>query len=86
MTNRNLDLLDAIGDSALTARAVLGTTRISISDLLSLRAGDVICLDQDADAPVEIHVGDRARLLGEARIRNGRYVVTVQRCIEQESE
>jgi len=78
---RNFGLLDAIGDTTLTARAVLGTTRLCIGDFLSLRPGDVICLDQDAAAPVEVHVGSKSRLVGQARIQNGKYVITVERTV-----
>lgn len=78
-SNRNFGLLDAIGDTMLTARAVLGSTRLCIGDFLSLRPGDVICLDQDATAPVEVHVGQKTRLQGQARIQNGKYLITIER-------
>lgn len=77
MPARNLGLLGVIGDTTLCARTLLGNTRISIAEFLDLRVGDVICLEQDADAPVEIRVGNQARLRGEARIHNGRYLVTI---------
>lgn len=77
MSFRNLGLLGAIGDTMLSARALLGNTRISIAEFLDLRVGDVICLDQDAGAAVEIRVGNQAKLLGEARIQSGKYLVTV---------
>ena len=78
MSFRNLGLLGAIGDTMLSARALLGNTTISIAEFLDLRVGDVICLDQDAGAPVEIRVGNQAKLLGEARIQSGKYLVTVK--------
>lgn len=77
MSFRNLGLLGAIGDTLLSVRALLGNTKISIAEFLDLRVGDVICLDQDADAPVEIRVGNQAKLLGEARIQNSKYLITV---------
>jgi len=77
MSFRNLGLLGAIGDTMLSARALLGNTKISIAEFLDLRVGDVICLDQDAGAPVEIRVGNQAKLLGDARIQGGKYLVTV---------
>lgn len=76
---QNLGMLGAIGDTTLDAHAMLGSTRISIGDYLGLRVGDVICLDQDANAPVEIQVGKRTKLSGQAHIQNGKYVVTIDR-------
>ena len=74
----NIGMLGAIGDTTLQARALLGSTRICVEDFISLRVGDVICLDQDADAPVEVRVGNRTKLYGAARIQNGKYVVTIE--------
>jgi flagellar motor switch protein FliM len=76
---QNLGMLGAIGDTTLNGRAILGNTHLSIGDYLSLRVGDVICLDQHADAPVEIQIGKRAKLSGQAHIENGKYVISVDR-------
>jgi flagellar motor switch protein FliM len=70
-------LLQAIGNCLLPVRAVLGHTRVSVQDLLSLQAGDIICLDQAADAPLEIRIGSRPKLRGTARIEEGRYRIMV---------
>jgi flagellar motor switch protein FliN len=37
----------------------LGETEIPIAKLFSLASGDVVALDRDADAPVDIRVNDR---------------------------
>jgi flagellar motor switch protein FliM len=73
----NPALLSAIGDCELPTRALLGSTRLTVSELLGLRVGDMICLEREATAPIEIHVGTQPKLLGHAQVRNGQFVVTV---------
>ncbi|HEX2949350.1 MAG TPA: FliM/FliN family flagellar motor switch protein [Armatimonadota bacterium] len=73
----NNGLLDTIGECMLSARALLGYTHISVKELLGLRVGDIICLDRDPDAPLEIRISNRPKLLGKVRIERGQYVITV---------
>lgn len=70
-------LLQAIGDCPVPVQAIFGDTTISVQELVSLLPGDVICLDQRADAPVAIHLGNGAVLHGQARVIDGRYHITV---------
>ncbi|HOS43650.1 MAG TPA: FliM/FliN family flagellar motor C-terminal domain-containing protein, partial [Armatimonadota bacterium] len=70
-------LLQAIGTCLLPVRAILGRTHVSVEELLDLRPGDIICLDQPGDAPVAIHIGARPRLQGRARVVEGQYHITI---------
>ncbi len=76
-------LLDAIGGCMVTARAVLGNTRMTVADLMSLRPGDIICLDQEPDAPVEIRINNRPKLSGKACVQSGHYVVTIDSHVKE---
>lgn len=74
----NTALLGTIGECLVPARALLGSVPITVRDLLSMRPGDIICLESPADAPLEIRVGNQPKLLGRAAIQHGRYVITIE--------
>jgi len=46
-------------------RVVLGNTTVSIRDLLNVKIGDVIRLDQSADSDISFVVGDKVKFLGK---------------------
>ena len=71
-------LLQVIGECNVTAHAVLGCTKISVSDLLSIRPGDIICLDRQVDAPLDIRIGERTKFLGSVQVEQRKFVVTVE--------
>ncbi|HEX2951331.1 MAG TPA: FliM/FliN family flagellar motor C-terminal domain-containing protein, partial [Armatimonadota bacterium] len=79
----NNGLLDSIGECMLTARALLGSTHISVKDLLGLQVGDIICLDRDPEAPQEIRISNRPKLLGRVRVERGQYIITVEESVSQ---
>ncbi len=70
-------LLQAIGDCPVPVRALFGGTTISVQELVTLQPGDIICLDQRAEAPVEVRLGNGAALYGQARVDSGRYQITM---------
>lgn len=74
----NAGMLEIIGDCSVSARALLGRTHISVSELLSMSTGDIICLDNTADSPVEVHINNRPKLLGRAQVQNDQFVVFVE--------
>lgn len=51
--------LDLIEHVKVRVTVSLGETEIPISRLFSLSGGDVLALDREADAPVDIRVNDR---------------------------
>ena len=51
--------LDIIEHVKVKVTVSLGDTEIPISKLFALGSGDVLALDRDADAPVDIRVNDR---------------------------
>jgi flagellar motor switch protein FliN len=51
--------LDLIEHVKVRVTVSLGETEIPIAKLFSLASGDVVALDRDADAPVDIRVNDR---------------------------
>lgn len=51
--------LDLIEHVKVRVTVSLGETEIPISKLFSLASGDVLALDREADAPVDIRVNER---------------------------
>ena len=51
--------LDLVEHVKVRVSVSLGDTEIPIAKLFSLSGGDVLALDRDADAPVDIRVNDR---------------------------
>ncbi|MHB9025430.1 MAG: FliM/FliN family flagellar motor switch protein [Armatimonadota bacterium] len=76
---RQSAIFGAIGSCPLPARVLLGTMKVPLKDLLSLTEGDIMCLDTPAGSPLEIHLGNRPKLLGRVHVYDERYVVTVER-------
>ena len=53
------DRLDLVEHVKVRVSVSLGETEIPISRLFALSGGDVVALDREADAPVDIRVNDR---------------------------
>ncbi len=64
----------------------LGTTTITVGELMELREGDVIRLDRNADADLTILVGDHARFRGRPGVIAGNRAVQVSGTIEEAPE
>jgi flagellar motor switch protein FliM len=52
------DLRSAVSMVSLTAKVVLGRTRISFSDAMNLEVGDVIKTSTKYDSPIELWIGN----------------------------
>ncbi len=64
-------LTDTLGSVEIPVAAVLGGTALSVEQLADLAPGDVIRLDQPADAPIAVSVMDQARAWGlPGRVRD----------------
>jgi len=57
--NRVGERLDLIEHVKVRVTVSLGETEIPISRLFALAGGDVVSLDREADAPVDVRVNDR---------------------------
>src|SRR5512139_1616576 len=53
------DRLDLVEHVKVRVAVSLGETEIPISRLFALSSGDVVSLDREADAPVDVRVNDR---------------------------
>ncbi len=66
-----------VQDVTVNLIAELGTTRVTIGDLLHLEEGDVVQLDQRIDRPIPIYAGDRPVLSGNLGRAGSRYGVRI---------
>ncbi len=57
--------------------AVWGELQLTIQEILSLEAGDIVGFDYDEDMPIEIVAGRKTKFRGQPGVRSGKKVVRV---------
>jgi len=70
-------LADGIRDARLPIAVELGSTTISVGELLDIREGDVIRLDRSAEGDLPVLAGKRARFLGRPGTLGGNRAIQV---------
>jgi flagellar motor switch protein FliM len=75
--NDRLKLAESIRDARLPITVELGSTTISIGELLDVRRDDVIRLDRGLEAELPIRAGKRARLMGRPGTLGGNRAIQV---------
>ena len=68
---------DICGEVELDLRIELGRTRMRLEDVLKLRGGSVVVLDNAMDDPVEIYVNDRMIARGEVLTMDNRFCIRI---------
>lgn len=76
-------LLESIYDVPVKVTAVLGKTRMNISDLMSLNAGAIIELDRRVGEPIDLYVNDRLIARGELVLVDGVLGVTMTEVVKE---
>jgi flagellar motor switch protein FliM len=61
-------MIRQIEDVTVEASVELGSTEITVRTLLDLRAGDIICLDQDCDSELLVRIESIPKFLGLPRV------------------
>ena len=67
----------ALTEVEATATAQSGVISMTISDILGLRAGDIIPLDYDPNTPLRILVEDKVKFYGQAGSSGGKKAVAI---------
>jgi flagellar motor switch protein FliM len=75
--NDRIRLADTIRDAHLPITVELGSTTVTLGDLLDIREDDVIRLDRSHEAELPIRAGQRARFLGRPGTLGGNRAVQV---------
>lgn len=65
---------------------LLGTTKLTLDDILSLKEGDTIPLHQKADEPLEIRVNGVVKMNGFPGLKQGRKAIKVYEIVEEINE
>ncbi|MDR2183942.1 MAG: flagellar motor switch protein FliM [Clostridiales bacterium] len=78
------DLENKIETANIDVAAVIGRTRIMVSDFVNLAVGDVIPLDSYIDADLEVFVGPLHKFLAKPGISRGRNAIQITQTIIRE--
>lgn len=65
----------------LDLRIELGRTRMRLEDVLQLRVGSVVTLDNAANDPVDVYVNNRLIAHGEMLVMNDRFCVRIMELV-----
>lgn len=72
-------ILRSIEDTTITVTGLLGSTMITLSELMALEPGDVLRTNIPAHSEVELQIGGRGRLWGRPGISNSRTAIKITR-------
>ncbi|MBL0388920.1 flagellar motor switch protein FliM [Tumebacillus sp. ITR2] len=72
-----------LGKTQVPLVAQLGSSTINVGDFLALNVGDVISLDQDVKAKLQLKVGERLKFLGQPGTVRGKVAVQISQVIEE---
>ena len=72
---------EVLSEVELDLRIELGRTRMRLEDVLQLRVGSVVVLDNAADEPVDVYVNNRLIARGEILVMNDRFCVRVTQLV-----
>ncbi len=75
-------LSERIKQTEVQLRTILGTSTITVSDLLSLTSDDVIQLNQTPDSLLMINLGDNTKFTGSPGVYRGKLAVQIQEVLE----
>lgn len=79
---KKADDLEAVFDVPVRVSAVLGKTKIPISDLLNLDNGTVLELDKQVGEPIDIYINSRLVARGEVVLLEEKLGVTMTEIIK----
>jgi flagellar motor switch protein FliM len=71
-------------DTSLTIMAILAETTMTVEDILSLRLGDVIQLDNTMSEEVKIKVEHLTKAYGKLGVRNNKYAIKLTKILREE--
>ncbi|PWK12703.1 flagellar motor switch protein FliM [Tumebacillus permanentifrigoris] len=72
-----------LGKTQVPLVAELGSSSISIGEFLALNVGDVITLDQDVKAKLQLKVGERLKFTGQPGTVRGKVAVQISQVIDE---
>jgi len=82
----SIDYRRTIKKAPVRIQPLLGTTRLTLKEIFSLKEGDTIPLKQKADEPLNIKVNGVAKMNGYPGLKKGRKAIKVFQIIEEINE
>ncbi len=83
-SSRSAADLEAVFDVPVKVSAILGRTRMEVSELLKLQAGQVVDLDRKVGEAIDIYVNDRLVARGEVVLVEDRLGITMTEIIKHD--
>lgn len=83
-TDRNATDLQAVFEVPVAVSAILGKTKMEVSDLLKLRKGSVVELDRKVGEAVDIYINNRLIARGEVVVVEERLGITMTEIIKDD--
>ncbi len=75
-----------ISRAQIPVKAVLGNSRISVSDFVNIQIGDIIKIDKKVDEELSVYVGNIEKFKALPGYSDDKYAVRVTEIIREESE
>ncbi|MGM0471497.1 MAG: flagellar motor switch protein FliM [Bacillota bacterium] len=79
-------LKDRLSKAELPIEANLGTTEITVADLLDLQIGDVIKLDQQTADEVAVEIGNKEKFKGKPGVVGSKLAIEISAVLDKEEE
>ena len=77
--------LDSILDVPITISAVLGRTRLSVSEILKLSEGSILDLEKAIGEPVDVYINDKQIARGELMLVDDELSISITEIIDVNS-
>ena len=78
----NPALAKSLMDVPVRVDVVLGEVRMPIEDLMAMSPDDVVALEQETSAPVDIYLSDRLMARGRLVVADGQLGVTLSEIVD----
>ncbi len=69
--------------TSMDVRIILGTSKITVRDLLSMEKGDVLVLDSSIDSTLPVIVKDQVKFRGRPGMRDGNMAVRITDIVKE---
>jgi len=84
ITSQTQDIIEErIQNTPIPIKVILGSTTVTVSDIVNLQKGDVVPLDQEIDEQVKVFVGDIHKFNGVPGVKRNKVSIKVSEVIEE---
>lgn len=84
--SRNKELRVLLGGALVNISAILGSTKLSLKNILELQVGDIIRLNRSADDTIIVNIDNKDKYIGEIGLQRYRKTLKIKDIIESEND